>query len=91
MKISFEIPDSLDQAIEAQLNGDAPRFAKEALVVELYRAAKITLGQAALMLGIAKCDVPGWLASRAVPLNYDLEDLELDRRNLDELFKGNPA
>ena len=39
------------------------------------------------LLGLeTRWDAEAWLAERGIPLNYDLEDLEADRRMLDRLF-----
>ncbi|MFN0136099.1 MAG: UPF0175 family protein [Phycisphaerae bacterium] len=91
MKITFELPDALDAAIETQLNGDAPRFAMEAMVIELYRTARISLGQVGALLGLTRIEAQTWLAGRGVPLNYDIGDLDADRRTLARLLDGASA
>ena len=71
--ISLNIPDSVD------IND---RDAKMLLASRLYEKGKLTLGQAAEMVGLSKRTFMELLADYDVPfLNYPPEDLENDLEN----------
>lgn len=86
MTIKFTIPDQIEQALRSGW-GDVNEAAKAALLAESYRAGKIGLGDVARALNLeTRLEAQEWLARRGVPLNYDADDLEEDRRTLGELF-----
>lgn len=85
------IPINLSKEGEAALReawGDGlDRAARDGLLIESYRAGKISLGYLAELLGLATTiEAQGWLSRRGVHLNYSIEDLESDRRTLARLF-----
>ncbi len=52
------------------------------LAVALYQREKLSLGQAAGLAGMRKMQFQHLLASRDIPLNLDVSDLERDITNL---------
>lgn len=66
--------------------GDLARAMKEAIAIESYRTGKINLGLLAEMLGMGVIEADGWLAARGVPLNYSVDDLREDVKDLAALF-----
>ncbi len=86
MQVNIDIPKAVESILESEW-GDLSRAAKEALAIESYRTGKLSLGLLAEMLGVGVIAADQWLAQRGVPLNYSPEDLEADRRDLDELFR----
>lgn len=52
------------------------------LAVTLYQREKLSLGQAAVLAGMRKMQFQHLLASREIPLNLDVADLEKDIANL---------
>lgn len=55
------------------------------LAIALYQREKLSLGQAAGLAGMRRVPFEHLLASRDIPLNLDVADLELDIRNLKAL------
>lgn len=85
MAITIELSGGIEAALRAGW-GDLERAAKEALLIESYRAGKISIGFLAQTLGMGVIEADAWLAKRGVPLNYTADDLEADQRVLDELM-----
>lgn len=85
MTVTFSIPEGVEADLRRQL-GDLGQAAKEALAIEGYRNARLSVGQVARMLGMGVVEAQAWLSTRGVPLNYSLEDLEEDRKTLAGLF-----
>ncbi|HLL89257.1 MAG TPA: UPF0175 family protein [Tepidisphaeraceae bacterium] len=90
MALLIDIPKDVEQSLREQW-GDLERAATEALVIESYRAGKLSLGGVGRALGLpTSLAAQDWLAARGVELNYDLNDLEADRATLGRLFEGRP-
>ena len=67
------LPDDLLQSAkltEAEL--------KTELALALFQQERLTLGQAALLAGLPQLDFQRLLASRQIPLHYDIEAMEED-------------
>ena len=60
MGISIELPSALEDKLRAAL-GDLDSAAKEAMLVELYRQAKISHGELAASLGLSRYETDGLL------------------------------
>jgi predicted HTH domain antitoxin len=85
MSISIDIPQDAETTLRAGWGGNLEQAAKEALVIESYRTGKITVGFLAGILGLTRWEAEAWLAKRGIEWNYDLADLEADRRTADEI------
>lgn len=82
MPIQFEIPEDIEQELAGQV-GDVNQAAKEALIIESYRAGRLSIGQVARILGFeTRFDAEKWLGERGVPWNYSIEELEADRETM---------
>ena len=85
MSINIEIPKKSEEALRAEW-GDLEQAAKEALLIESSRAGKVSVGFLAETLGMGVIEADQWLAKRGVPLNYSVDDLDADRKTLNDLF-----
>ncbi|HVX87015.1 MAG TPA: UPF0175 family protein [Phycisphaerae bacterium] len=85
MAIVVDVPEPIEAALRLQL-GDLSLAAKEGLAIEGYRRRKISIGFLAKMLGMGVVEAEAWLRERGIPANYSVDDLEQDRRTMDELF-----
>jgi predicted HTH domain antitoxin len=65
------------------------RMSKDELLQEiaimLFQKEKLTLGQASRMAGISQLEFQHLLASRQIPLHYDVEDFESDLKTLRDM------
>jgi predicted HTH domain antitoxin len=78
VRISLELPpDIVDQLVEK--GHDVSRAALEALAIDAYRMERITGYQLGQLLGIpSPHDLDGFLKRHGVPLDYTIEDFELE-------------
>lgn len=58
------------------------------IAVMLYQKEKITLGQASQLAQMNQLQFQHLLASQEIPINYDIQDLEMDLKNLAELERA---
>ena len=84
MHVNINIPQEAEAVLRREW-GDLDQAAKEALLTESYRAGKVSIGFLAETLGLSRWDAQRWLGQRGVTWNYDVDDLESDRRTLAEL------
>ena len=85
MAIAFDLPKELEESLKNEV-GDLSVAAKEAFLVSAYQAGRLSLGELAEAFGLGVLQAQEWLSRRRVPLNYSLEDLDLDRESLERLF-----
>lgn len=52
------------------------------LAIYLFKEDKVSIGQASAIAGIHKIMFQKKLASRKIPIHYDIEDLENDLENI---------
>ena len=55
------------------------------MAVMLFQKGKLTLGQASELAGMTQLQFQHLLASRQIPVHYDVEDFEHDLKTLQEL------
>lgn len=55
------------------------------LAILLFQKEKLTLGQASQLAGMTQLQFQHLLASRQIPIHYDMEDLEADVKTLREM------
>ena len=79
MRFTVELPDDLAQQLIPS-GQDPSRAALEDIAVEAYRAHRLTENQLAMLLGLDRYALDGFLKERNVWLDYTLNDLheELD-------------
>ena len=58
---------------------------KREVAVLLYQQERLTLGQASRLAGMSQLQFQFLLASRQIPIHYDVADLEADLQTLREL------
>jgi predicted HTH domain antitoxin len=85
--VTLNVPSSVEPTLRRAFGDDLDCAAREALATEGYRSARLTAGEVAKLVGL-ETSIQGqqWLAQRGIPLNYSLEDLEIDRASLGKSF-----
>jgi predicted HTH domain antitoxin len=84
---TLHLPNEASATLERAFGPNLDRAALEALAIEGYRAAKLTAGEVARVLGLeTSLAAQTWLAEHGVEANYSIEDLRADRENLSKLF-----
>ena len=86
MQVTVEIPD--DMAPRLAVSGQEPaRTTLEAVAIEGYRSGALTASQTRRLLGFeTRYELDGFLKAHNVwEHSYSLEDLEQDRRTLQQL------
>jgi len=78
MPLVLDIPARIESKLHEVFGDDLSRVALEALLIEGYRSAKLSLGQIAEVLGMTTIQADQFLAERGVPLNYSEDDLQRD-------------
>ena len=74
----IELPAELEAQLRARFGERLDREAKEAVGIALYRAAMVSIGQLAQMLGLGVIETEGWLAQRGVALPLTEEELRAE-------------
>lgn len=87
MKLTINIPQSIEQSLQEQLGKDLTQAAREALAVAWYQAEKLSIGQVAELLDITVYEAEGLMKRHHATAPYSLEDFEQDRQTLDRLLK----
>ena len=59
--------------------------ASQEIAVLFYQKQKLTLAQASRLAGMDRMQFQHLLASRRIPINYDVKDFEEDLKNLRKL------
>jgi hypothetical protein len=85
-KISFDIPDSIDEQIRRVIP-NLDDAAKEAFLVDLYRQGRLFHSEFANALGIPRYDADGVLQRHGVVDELTVEDLNEQIRTLDHLLR----
>ena len=76
MQVSIELPEDIGQQLATEWR-DLPRAALEALLLEAYRAKKLSAEQLRRLLGFeSRYDLDGFLKQHEVWLEYSLQDFE---------------
>lgn len=76
--MSLVIPDDILQA--TRMSEDELR---QEIAVLLFQKEKLTLGQASRLAGMSRLQFQHLLASRQIPLHYDLAEFEEDLKMLE--------
>ncbi|HET7089066.1 MAG TPA: UPF0175 family protein [Anaerolineae bacterium] len=77
--MSVVIPDEILQATHMT----AGEFMQEVAVL-LFQKEKLTLGQASQLAGMSQLQFQFLLASRRIPIHYDIAEFEADLKTLRE-------
>lgn len=78
--MNLEIPDEILRATHL-----SPAELRVEIAVMLFQKEKLTLGRAAELADMGQLEFQRLLASREIPIHYDVEDLEEDLHTLDRL------
>ncbi|HEV2137122.1 MAG TPA: UPF0175 family protein [Terracidiphilus sp.] len=86
MQVLLDIPDQMARKLAAS-GKDPSRAALEAMAIEAYRSGSLTSGEMRRLLGFETgYELDGFLKSHNIYEGaYGLEDLEKDRRTLQQL------
>mgnify|MGYP000704592643 CR=1 FL=1 len=84
-EISVKVPRDLVRILKVR-DEEVPKLVRLYLAIELYREGKVSLGKAAEIAGVSKWEMMEILASKNVPIQYDVEDLKKDIETLEELL-----
>lgn len=86
MEVTIDLPEDVVNTLTA--NGEnIERQVLEAVALEGYREEKLSQAQVRRMLGYqTDMQVDAFLKAHNVFLNYTIEDLEQDRKNLEKLL-----
>lgn len=76
------IDPETESKLREVLGRDLERIAEESLIAEAYRTGKLSIGQAARLLGLAINDAYGFMKERGIPVNYSLSDFDADCEDL---------
>jgi Uncharacterised protein family (UPF0175) len=81
MRVTLELPDDIAEAIASQ--GDLSRRALEALVLEEFRAGRLSQAKLRVLLGFStRYETDGFLKSHGIFVDYPEEEFERDREAL---------
>lgn len=86
MAITIHLPTEIEQELRRE-TPNLDESAREQFLISNYQNGKLSTGDLAEILGFeTRYEAQRWLAERNVAINYSLDDLEQDRKNLNELF-----
>ena len=81
MRIELELPDDIADALQSP---DLSRTALESVAIEGYRSRKLGNGQIRRILGFdTPMQVDAFLKEHDVYLNYTMDELEKDLKNIE--------
>ena len=81
-EISVKVPRDLVRILKVR-DEEIPKLVRLYLAIELYRERKVSLGKAAEIAGVNKWEMMEILASKNIPIQYNVEDLENDTKTLE--------
>jgi Uncharacterised protein family (UPF0175) len=87
MTITLNGPSEVEKTLREAWGDRLDRAVLEALAIEGYRSRRFGIGAVRQMLGFeSRWETEQWLGGQGVSWNYTLEDLEDDRKTLDEVL-----
>ena len=85
MALTIDITELAEGVLRRAFGDGLNRLALEAMAIEGYRTGKLSRFEVQTLLGFGdRWETEDWLASKGVHWNYDVDDLEADRRTLDQ-------
>ncbi len=78
--MSVVIPDEVLRAADM-----SPEEMRQEVALMLFRLERLSLGQASDLAGVDRLSFQRLLASRAIPIHYDVPELESDIKTLRKL------
>ncbi len=86
MQVTVLLPDEVVQQMGR--DADIPRRVVEAVVLEGYRAGRLSRGQISEVLGLGFTETEAFLKDNDALLQYSRTDLEADLIALDKILGG---
>lgn len=87
--LTINIPDDIANRLGIGHNGDAARSTLEKLALAGYQDGTLSRFQVQRLLGFDnRWDTEDWLGTRGATMQYTIDELETDRRNLDRVLNG---
>jgi len=86
MTVVIEMTPEAEAVLRAEW-GDLNRAAREALVIESYRQAKLSLGQCSGLLGLSVPETEAFFRGRGVGLGLTLENVHDDMVRLKGILR----
>ena len=88
MAISFELPPDLERDLEGMFE-NISQSAKEAFIIQGYQDRRFGMSTLRRLLGVStRWEAEQWLADHHVGTNYSIQDLDDDRRTLQQVFEN---
>jgi predicted HTH domain antitoxin len=84
-EITVKVPRDLVRILKVK-DEEIPKLVRLYLAVELYREGKVSLGKATEIAGVTKWEMMEILASKGIPIQYDVKDLEKDVKTLEDML-----
>lgn len=88
MKLTIDIPQSVEDALGQRSDKNLEQAIKESLAIAWYQAEQLSIGQVAEFLGIPVYEADGLMKRHQVAAPYSLEDFEHDRDTLRRLLNS---
>jgi predicted HTH domain antitoxin len=87
--VQVDLPEDLLRAASVNASTHSPastsREVAKLLALELYREGSVSLGRAAELCDVSQAEFIQFAAEREVSLHYTLDDLEQDRKTIENL------
>jgi hypothetical protein len=91
MQVTIELPEDIGQRLASEWR-DLPRAALEALLLEAYRAKKLSADQLCRLLGFeSRYELDGFLKQHEIWLEYSLQDFEREAEASARLWRQRKA
>ncbi len=88
MDVTLHLPDEFAERLKAT-GGDLSRRALEALAIDEYKLGHLTTGELRRLLGSGtRAALDGFLKAHGVSVDYALEDLEQEHRDLSKNIRN---
>jgi predicted HTH domain antitoxin len=78
--MALVIPDEIIQATRMPVSE-----LRQEIAILLFQKEKLTLGQSSRLAGVSQLEFQHLLASRRIPVHYDVAEFEKDMKTLREL------
>lgn len=83
MHVELNIPKQAENGLREALGSDINEIVTEALLINGYQTGRLSLGLLASALNLpTTLAALQWLADRKIPVNYDLDELQVDRETI---------
>lgn len=87
MQVTLDIPEDLDPAVREVLGSNPARALLERIAIEGYRSGRFTRLHVQRLLGMTdRWETEQWLGRHGVDVAYGHDELQADRRALNDLF-----